>query len=101
MFLPVSIAGPDFIGVDRPGANLFVDSIVALQAQTGERVWHFQTTHQDLWDYDLAAPPLLAAGGLIFHAGTKELVLHARHRYGRGTGIVRYSRRPSCRSHNL
>ena len=60
MFLPVSTAGPDFIGVDRPGANLFVDSIVALKAATGERVWHFQTTHHDLWDYDLAVPPLLA-----------------------------------------
>ena len=60
VFLPVSTAGPDFIGVDRPGANLFVDSVVALKATTGERVWHFQTTHHDLWDYDLAAPPLLA-----------------------------------------
>jgi quinoprotein glucose dehydrogenase len=61
IFLPVSTAGPDFIGVDRPGANLFVDSVVALKAKTGERVWHFQTTHHDLWDYDLAAPPLLAS----------------------------------------
>ncbi len=61
IFLPVSTAGPDFIGVDRPGANLFVDSVVALKAQTGERVWHFQTTHHDLWDYDLAAPPMLAS----------------------------------------
>jgi quinoprotein glucose dehydrogenase len=60
VFLPVSTAGPDFIGVDRPGANLFVDAVVALNARTGERVWHFQTTHHDLWDYDLAAPPLLA-----------------------------------------
>ena len=61
IFLPVSTSGPDFIGVDRPGANLFVDAVVALKAQTGERVWHFQTTHHDLWDYDLAAPPLLAS----------------------------------------
>ena len=61
MFLPVSTDGTDFIGIDRPDANLFVDSIVALTAQTGERVWHFQATHHDLWDYDLAAPPLLAS----------------------------------------
>ncbi len=61
VFLPVSTAGPDFIGVDRPGTNLFVDSVVALNARTGERVWHFQTTHHDLWDYDLAAPPILAS----------------------------------------
>ena len=66
IFLPVSTAGPDFIGVDRPGANLFVDSVVALKAKTGERVWHFQTTHHDLWDYDLAAPPLLA---IVNHNG--------------------------------
>ncbi len=79
VFLPVSTAGPDFIGIDRPGANLFVDSIVALKAAMGERVWHFQTTHHDLWDYDLAAPPLVTGGGLIFHAGTKELVLRAHY----------------------
>jgi quinoprotein glucose dehydrogenase len=59
VFLPVSTAGPDFIGVDRPGANLFSDSVVALDARTGERRWHFQTVHHDLWDYDLAAPPAL------------------------------------------
>jgi quinoprotein glucose dehydrogenase len=59
VFLPVSTAGPDFIGVDRPGANLFSDSVVALDAKTGERRWHFQTIHHDLWDYDLAAPPAL------------------------------------------
>jgi quinoprotein glucose dehydrogenase len=59
VFLPVSTAGPDFYGGDRLGANLFSDSVVALRAATGERVWHFQTVHHDLWDYDLAAPPAL------------------------------------------
>ena len=59
LFLPVSAAGPDFYGGDRLGANLFSDSVVALRAATGERVWHFQTVHHDLWDYDLAAPPVL------------------------------------------
>ncbi len=59
LFLPVSTAGPDFIGVDRKGTNLFSDSVVALDAKTGERRWHFQTVHHDLWDYDLAAPPAL------------------------------------------
>ncbi len=58
-FLPVSTAGPDFYGGDRPGANLFADSVVALEAKTGARVWHFQTVHHDLWDYDLGAPPSL------------------------------------------
>jgi quinoprotein glucose dehydrogenase len=59
VFLPVSTAGPDFTGIDRPGANLFSDSVVALDARTGARRWHFQTIHHDLWDYDLAAPPAL------------------------------------------
>ena len=59
VFLPVSAAGPDFYGGDRPGANLFSDSLVALDARTGKYVWHFQTVHHDLWDYDLAAPPIL------------------------------------------
>ncbi len=59
VFLPVSTAGPDFYGGDRPGANLFSDAVVALDARTGRRAWHFQTVHHDLWDYDLAAPPNL------------------------------------------
>ena len=59
VFLPVSTAGPDLYGGDRPGANLVSDAVVALKAKTGERVWHFQTLHHDIWDYDLAAPPIL------------------------------------------
>jgi quinoprotein glucose dehydrogenase len=56
VFLPVSTAAPDFYGGDRPGANLYSDSLVALRAESGERVWHFQAVHHDLWDYDLASP---------------------------------------------
>ena len=59
VFLPVSTPSPDFYGGDRPGTNLYSDSVVALDARTGERKWHFQTVHHDLWDYDLAAPPVL------------------------------------------
>jgi quinoprotein glucose dehydrogenase len=59
VFLPVSSAGPDFFGGDRPGMNLFANSVVALDARTGRRVWHFQAGHHDLWDNDPAAPPLL------------------------------------------
>ena len=59
VFLPVSSASPDHYGGTRLGANLYSDSVVALDANTGKRVWHFQTVHHDLWDYDLAAPPLL------------------------------------------
>jgi quinoprotein glucose dehydrogenase len=59
VYLPVGTVGPDFYGVDRPGPNLYSDSLVAVRAATGERVWHFQTAHHGLWDYDLAAQPNL------------------------------------------
>ena len=49
----------DFYGGDRPGKNLFGNCVLALDARSGERNWHFQTTHHDLWDYDLPAQPAL------------------------------------------
>ncbi|MGH8245664.1 MAG: pyrroloquinoline quinone-dependent dehydrogenase, partial [Gammaproteobacteria bacterium] len=56
-----SIGSPsfDFYGGDRKGANLFGNCVLALNAQTGERIWHFQTVHHDVWDYDLPAQPAL------------------------------------------
>ena len=59
VYVPLGSASYDFYGVDRPGANLYANAIVALNARTGERIWHFQTVHHDLWDYDLAASPTL------------------------------------------
>jgi quinoprotein glucose dehydrogenase len=59
VFLPVSTPSPDYFGGDRLGDDLYTDSVVALDAATGARRWHFQTVHHDLWDYDLAAPPVL------------------------------------------
>ena len=59
VFLPVSSPSPDYYGGERPGDNLYGNSIVALKASTGELVWHFQTVHHDLWDYDIASPPIL------------------------------------------
>jgi quinoprotein glucose dehydrogenase len=55
----VSSASPDFYGGDRVGDNLYSNSLVALRATTGARVWHFQIQHHDIWDYDLPAPPVL------------------------------------------
>ncbi len=52
-------AAHDFYGGDRKGANLFANCTVALDANTGKRVWHFQTLHHDLWDHDLPCPPVL------------------------------------------
>jgi quinoprotein glucose dehydrogenase len=59
VFLPTTSPSPDYYGGERPGDNLYANSIVALRADTGERVWHFQTVHHDLWDCDIAAPPIL------------------------------------------
>ena len=53
-------ASYDFYGADRPGSNLFANCVLALNATTGEYVWHYQTIHHDIWDRDLPAPPVLA-----------------------------------------
>jgi quinoprotein glucose dehydrogenase len=59
VYVPTGSASPDYYGGERLGNNLFANSIVALKAETGKPVWHFQTVHHDLWDYDVATPPLL------------------------------------------
>ena len=59
VFVPTSSPSPDYYGGERLGDNLFANSVVALRADTGARVWHFQTVHHDLWDYDVASPPIL------------------------------------------
>jgi quinoprotein glucose dehydrogenase len=59
-YLPLSSPTNDMYGGHRLGDNLFSDSLVCVRCDTGERVWHYQLTHHDLWDYDLPAPPLLA-----------------------------------------
>jgi quinoprotein glucose dehydrogenase len=59
VFVPTGSPSPDYYGGERTGDNLFANSVVALRADTGERVWHFQTVHHDLWDYDVASPPIL------------------------------------------
>ena len=58
-YLPVEMPTNDYYGGPRLGDNLFSDSLVALDLETGERVWHFQTTHHDVWDWDLPAAPVL------------------------------------------
>ena len=59
LFVPTGSAGYDFWGGNRPGTNLFANCLIAMDAKTGKRLWHFQTTHHDLWDRDLPAPPNL------------------------------------------
>ena len=59
IYVPTGSAAPDFYGGDRLGANLFANCLLALDANTGKRLWHFQLTHHDIWDRDPPAPPTL------------------------------------------
>jgi glucose dehydrogenase len=59
VYLPVETPSHDFYGGHRLGDNLFAESIVCLDAKTGRRVWHFQTVHHGIWDYDPPAAPIL------------------------------------------
>ena len=63
VFLALGSPAFDFYGGQRLGQNLFGNSVVALDAATGKRIWHFQTVHHDLWDYDLPTLPMLARSG--------------------------------------
>jgi quinoprotein glucose dehydrogenase len=58
-FVPTSSPSVDHYGGTRPGENRYANSVVALDASTGKVVWHFQTVHHDLWDYDVSAQPAL------------------------------------------
>jgi glucose dehydrogenase len=58
-YIPFGTARYDFYGANRKGADLFGNSLVALDARTGKRLWHFQTVHHDLWDYDVPTAPKL------------------------------------------
>jgi len=59
LYAPTASAKYNFYGVDRAGANLFADCLLALDARTGKRLWHFQMVHHDIWDYDDPTAPKL------------------------------------------
>lgn len=59
LYMPVAGPAGNYWGGDRPGNNLFANSIVAVNAETGKYLWHFQTVHHDLWDSDMPNPPAL------------------------------------------
>jgi quinoprotein glucose dehydrogenase len=86
VFIPTGSASPDYYGGLRPGDDKWSDSVVALRGKTGEFVWGFQLVHHDLWDYDSAAPPLLAtieSGGKqvpVVIQGNKTGLLYVLHR---------------------
>lgn len=66
VYVPTGSAAADFYGADRVGDNLFADSLIALNAESGERIWHFQVVKHDLWDRDLSSPPTLVT---VHHDG--------------------------------
>ncbi|WP_305096921.1 pyrroloquinoline quinone-dependent dehydrogenase [Croceibacterium aestuarii] len=68
-FIPTGTARYDFYGGNREGNNLFANSIVALDAETGKRVWHFQVLHHDLWDWDIPQAPKL----MTIHKDGKDI----------------------------
>jgi quinoprotein glucose dehydrogenase len=75
VFLPTSSASPDFYGAARPGAGGNANSVVALDAATGKFAWGFQTTHHDVWDYDIPAQPTLAQ--VAYGGGSTPAVIQA------------------------
>ncbi len=68
VFVPTGSATPDFYGGNRAGQTLYANSLLALDAATGKRKWHFQTVHHDIWDRDLPAAPNLLS---VTHNGAK------------------------------
>ncbi|MCP9234942.1 PQQ-binding-like beta-propeller repeat protein [Lewinella sp. JB7] len=66
VYVPTGSASYDFYGGNRPGDNLYANCVLALDARTGEKIWHYQTVHHDLWDRDHPATPVLVT---VNHAG--------------------------------
>lgn len=59
VYIPVEAPSGDTYGGQRPGANLYSDSLVCLDAKTGKKIWHYQLIHHDMWDYDIPSAPVL------------------------------------------
>lgn len=79
VFASTETAGPDFYGADRHGENLFANSVIALNARTGERIWHYQTIRHDLTDKDLPSPPELVT---VTHGGKQIDAVAQGTKYG-------------------
>ena len=73
VYVPSSAPTAAYYGGHRPGSNLFSNSLIALNAETGERLWHFQMVHHDLWEYDTVGPPVL--GDIVVEGRTIRAVM--------------------------
>ena len=78
-YFPLGSPTHDMFGGDRKGANLFGNCLLALDARTGKRLWHFQTVHHDLWDYDLTTAPKLLT---VRHHGTMVDIVAQATKFG-------------------
>ncbi len=86
VYLPVEDPTGDYYGGDRPGANLFSSGLVAVDVKTGERKWHYQFIHHDIWDWDVPAAPIIADlpnGRKVVMSVTKQAWVYA---FDRETG---------------
>jgi quinoprotein glucose dehydrogenase len=79
VYVPLGSPTADLYGADRAGANLFGNCLVALNARTGKRLWHYQTVHHDLWDYDLTTAPKLLT---VKHNGKKVDIVAQAAKHG-------------------
>lgn len=78
-YFPLGSPTYDYYGADRIGSNLFGNCILALDARTGKRLWHYQVVHHDIWDYDLAAAPQLLT---VNHEGKDVDVVAVATKHG-------------------
>jgi quinoprotein glucose dehydrogenase len=78
-YIPLGTARFDFFGANRKGNNLFANSLLALDARTGKRLWHYQIVHHDIWDYDLPVAPKLLT---VKHNGRNVDVVAQATKFG-------------------
>ena len=75
VYVPLGAPTSAYYGGHRPGDNLYANSLVALDAETGKRIWHFQMIHHDLWEYDNSSPPIL--GDITVNGRSIKAVMQA------------------------
>ena len=102
VFAPTGSAATDFYGADRVGDNLFANTLLALDAATGRRIWHFQAVKHDIWDRDFPSPPTLVTvrkGGRSIDAVAQTTKQGWLYLFERATGKplfpIRYSNYPA------
>jgi len=95
IYAPTGSAAPDFFGGSRKGSNLFANTLLALDATTGKRIWHYQFVRHDIWDRDLPAPPNL----LTIKRNGKSIDVVAQLTKNRSCFCVRQGNRSACFSY--